>query len=386
MFKRTVVAASLVVAALTSTYSIAAVVGGGSTLPKKLYGTAVGAGILTSQFPGFTAYIGVGSGEGKKAFFTNDSTKLKLASGITVDYAASDSIVTQAELAAYNASAVNGRATYGPLIQVPVAFTSVAVPYRIDGKTVLQLTSYQLADIFAGNITNWNQVPFNGAAGPNLPIKVVYQREASGSTEMLTNHLKAVKPASVPIVSSSFVTAIGFDPTTSAPVGSNYIAVTGSQDVVDAIAANNGAVGYVSPDYTRYNDASAVASINGYLPSDVSVNATIDSVMPPVLGSNDAKDPLKWVPTFANPLYGYPIVGYTNLIFSQCYKDAGDSVRIRNFLNRHNIGINNAAVSSHSFIPVSVTWQKAIYDNFFAAASSLRVGEPNTCNGIGRPL
>lgn len=386
IFKCAVVTASLAVTVLASFNCFAAVVGGGSTLPTKLYGTAVGTGILASQVPGFTPYVGVENGEGKKAFFTNDSTRLKLAPGVTVDFAGSDSIVTQAELAAYNSDAVKGRAAYGPLIQIPVAFTSVAVPYRIDGKTALQLTSSQLADIFAGKINNWNQMLFNGTADPNLPIKVVYLQESSGTTEILTNHLRAMNFYSVPFVSSNFAAAFGFNPATSAPVGSSYIAVTSNQGAVDTIANNNGAIGYVSPDYTRFNDASAVASINGYLPSDTSVHATIDTVMPPIPGSDEASNPLNWVTMFANPRVGYPIVGYTNLIFSQCYKDAGDTTRIRVFLNRHNSGGNNAVVSSRSFIPVSAIWQKAIYDTFYAPTSALRVGNPDTCNGIGRPL
>ncbi|MGH8450928.1 substrate-binding domain-containing protein [Pseudomonas sp.] len=390
MFKRTMIAASLVVAALASAQSMAAVVGGGATLPEKLYGSTAtsttATGILSATVPGFSPYIGVGSGDGKKAFFGNDSTKLKLAAGTTIDYAGSDSVVSAAELAAYNADAVNGRTAYGPLIQVPAEATSVTVPYRIDGQTSLKLTSAQLADIFAGKITNWNQVQFNGAAGPDLQIKVVYRQETSGTTEIFTNHLKAVKPASVPTVSNSFVTAVGFDPVTNAPAGSSYIAVTGSGGVASAITGNNGAIGYVSPDYAQFNDAAKVASVNGYLPTEVNVQASLDTVTPPALGSNDAKDPLKWVPTFANPSVGYPIVGYTNLVFSQCYKDTTDTARIRVFLSRHYTGLNNTAISNHSFIPLSTTWQKAVYDNFYATTSSLRLGDTNTCNGIGRPL
>ncbi|ASV37980.1 alkaline phosphatase [Pseudomonas sp. NS1(2017)] len=388
MFKRTMIAASLVVAALASAQSMAAVVGGGATLPEKLYGTTTGTGILASSIPGFNAYIGVGSGDGKKAFFGNDSTKLKLAAGINIDYAGSDSIVSGAELLAYNNDAVKGRAAYGPLIQVPAAATSVTVPYHINGKTSLKLTSVQLANIFAGVTKNWNEVLFDGVAGPDLPIKVVYRTENSGTTEILTTHLKAVSGTLLPVASNSFATAVGFNPAVNPPAGTNYIGVVGSQAVATAVADanNNGAIGYVSPDYAQFNDASAVASINGALPTEVNVQVTLDTVAPPALGSNDAKDPLKWVPTFANPSAGYPIVGYTNLVFSQCYKDTTDTARIRVFLNRHYTGLNNAAVSSHSFIPLSATWQKAVHDNFYVTTSALRLGDTNTCNGIGRPL
>lgn len=387
MFKRTMIAASLAVAALASAQSMAAVVGGGATLPEKLYGTTAGTGILASSTPGFEAYKGVGSGDGKKAFFGNDSAKIKLAPGITVDYAGSDSLVSAAELTAYDAHATLGKASFGALIQVPTAATSVTVPFHLDGKTSLNLTSTQLADIFAGKTTNWNQVTFNGTAGPNLPIKVIYRTENSGTTEIFTTHLKAVKPVSVPGASNNFSTAVGFNPATGAPVGSTYIGVTGSDGVAAAIVANNGSIGYVSPDYADYDNAQAVASINGLLPSQANVQTTLDTVLPPTLDtSKNVANPLDWVPTFANPSAGYPIVGTTNLVFSQCYKDSGDNTRIRNFLNRHYTGLNNAAVVDHSFIPLSSTWQQAVHDTFYKAASPLRVGNTSLCAGLGRPL
>ncbi|MGN7743772.1 substrate-binding domain-containing protein [Pseudomonas sp. 22526] len=387
MFKRTMIAASMAVAALASAQSMAAVVGGGATLPQSLYGTTAGTGILASSTPGFNPYIGVGSGAGKQAFFNNDSTKFNLAAGINVDYAGSDSIVSAAERDAYNTSTDKGRATFGPLIQIPAEATSVTVPYNVAGKTTLNLTSAQLADIFSGKIKNWNEIVFAGVAGPNLPIKVVYRTDGSGTTEIFTTHLKAVKSTSVPAASNSFATAVGFNPATNAPAGSTYIGVSGSGAVATAVANNDGAIGYVSPDFAEFNNAAKVATVNGFLPTQVNVQITLDTALPPTnpaSGKNPA-NPLDWVPTFPNPSTGYPIVGYTNLIFSQCYKDAGDNLRIRNFLNAHYTGGNNTTVSSHSFIPLSTAWQTAVHDTFYKTTSALRVGDTNVCNGIGRP-
>lgn len=154
-----------------------------------------------------------------------------------------------------------------------------------------------------------------------------------------------------------------------------------------AVANNDGAIGYVSPDFAEFNNAAKVATVNGFLPTEVNVQITLDTELPPTnpaSGKNPA-NPLDWVPTFPNPSTGYPIVGYTNLIFSQCYKDAGDNLRIRNFLNAHYTGVNNTTVSSHSFIPLSAAWQSAVHNTFYNTASAQRVGNTNVCNGIGRP-
>lgn len=372
MFKRSMLAASLAVAGLCSAQAMAAVVGGGATLPASLYASS---GFFPSSF---TSYVGVGSGNGKAAFFGNDSTKINLAAGITVDYAGSDSRVTAAELAGYNAAA------YGPLIQIPVAATSVALPYRIDGQTsALVLTAPQIAQIFAGQVTNWNQV-----GGPNLAIKVVYRNESSGTTEIFSTHLRTVAAASVPAISSTFATAVGFNPLSAAPAGSTYIPVTGSGGVATAVANNNGAIGYVGPDYAAVNDPLKVVTVQrtvggstvNYLPTEVNVTATLESVTPPT-GSSD---PLAWVPSFTNPTAGYPFVGYTNLIISQCY-NAVDSVGVRTFLNNHYTGANAARVAAASLIPVPATWQTAIHNTFWNTGSSLRVGDLNACSGKGRP-
>ncbi|AZD08252.1 Phosphate ABC transporter, periplasmic phosphate-binding protein PstS [Pseudomonas chlororaphis] len=387
MFKYGLMAVSCSMA-LGAAQAMAAVVGGGSSLPMKLYGTAIGDGIFTTSLPGFQPYIGRSSGEGKAAFFSNDATKLQLAAGTTIDYAGSDSIVSLTELTAYNNSATVGRSSFGALIQIPVAATTVAIPYHVSGKTALNLSSAQLADIFSGKIPNWNQVLFGDVRGPDLPVKVIYRTDGSGTTQILTTHLRAVKPASVPGNSINFATAVGFNPVTNAPVGSTYIGVSGSEAVASTVASTNGAIGYISPDFTDFDNAAAVASVNGFLPADVNLQVTLDTELPPTkpYSGKDVTNPLDWVPTFPNPPTGYPIIGYTNLILSQCYKDQGDSIRIRAFINRHYSGQNNSAVTSHSLIPLPAMWQSAVHDTFYNANSALRVGNPDVCNGIGRPL
>ncbi|MEK1912902.1 MAG: substrate-binding domain-containing protein [Pseudomonas chlororaphis] len=387
MFKYGLMAVSCSMA-LGAAQAMAAVVGGGSSLPMKLYGTAIGDGILTASYPGFQPYIGRSSAEGKAAFFSNDATKLQLAAGTTIDYAGSDSIVSIGELTAYNASATVGRASFGPLIQIPVAATTVAIPYHVSGKTALNLTSAALADIFSGKIQNWKDVVFDGVAGPNLPVKVIYRTDGSGTTQILTTYLSAVRRISVPAYSSNFATAVGFNPATNAPAGSTYIGVSGSADVASTVANTDGAIGYISPDFTDFDNAAVVASVNGFLPADANVRVTLDTELPPNLpasGKNPA-NPLDWVPTFPNPSNGYPIIGYTNLILSQCYKDPADTIRIRAFINSHYSGQNNSAVTSHSFIPLPAMWLSGVHSTFYNASSALSVGNPDVCNGIGRPL
>lgn len=382
MFKRNLIAVSLAFAALASAQVSAEVVGGGATLPEKLYGTTVGTGILAkTPLPGFNAYIGVGSGGGKRAFFNNDATEFGLASGITVDYAGSDSVVVLGDMTNYRAD------LYGPVVQLPSAATSVTVPFNVPGLPSLSLTSEALAEVFAGVYEFWFEVPGVDQAlldDPNEKITVVYRADGSGTTEIFLRHLNAVDGGSVPSVSNSFASAVSLDTNI-------HVGASGSAALVAAVNSTPGAIGYVSPDYADFDNAAEVVGIKRgnetFLPDEVSVTAALESISLPT-DEAEVKEPLNWGLTAANPGAGYPIVGVTNLIFSQCYKDVGDNARIQNFLGTHYTGGNNATISSHSLIPLPAAWQEAVYNNFVTDASGLKlnIGNTSICNGIGRPL
>lgn len=365
MFKRNLIAVSLAFAAVASAQVSAAVVGGGATLPQGVYQTS-------GVFPaGFAPYVGTGSGTGKSAFFSNNGAPFGQP-GVTVDYAGSDSVVSDGELSNYNAS------LYGPLVQIPSAATSVTVPFNVPGLSSLDLTSQQLAAVFAGEYTNWNQIP--GLSGPNLPIRVVYREDGSGTTEIFLRHLKEVASSIITKpLDNEFAEVVTLIP-------GLHIPADGSGAVFDEVygAGKEGSIGYVSPDYTEFGNTAKVARINGKLPTEAEVQAALATIAPP--SGDDAEDPRNWAPTFANPTAGYPIVGLTNLIFSQCYQDPLDNLRIRSFLNAHYTGANDGIISQHSLIPLPTVWQEAVHDTFWNTASGLRIGDVSTCNGIGRPL
>ena len=410
MFKRNVLAVSMALAGLCSVQAMAAVVGGGATLPEKLYGVPNTTGVLNGATPyaGFNDYIGVGSGGGKSSFFNNNSNllvwdfdgnpatapTLVYPTPVTVDYAGSDSVVSAAELAAYNApGATHGLDNYGPLVQIPSAGTSVTVPFNVTGLGSLDLTSQQLAEIFAGNITDWSDARLGlSIAGPR-PITVVYRQGSSGTSEIFLRHLNAVAPGTVTGVSSTFTSVI--------TPGANFVSASGSSGVAAAVAATIDAIGYVGPDAAEFNNPAKVVRVKrlptdatGVLPSQVNVTAALNSVSLPIGGASAASNPLAWAPTsqLANPTAGYPIVGVTNLLFSQCYLDAGDLSKIQGLLARHYNAVpansNDADISAHSLIPLPGAWKTQVRNNFASNVSgnNLNIGNINICNGKGRPL
>ena len=383
----------------------AAVVGGGATLPEGLYGKANastdangqpyddhGIGILHDG-AGFNPYVGVGSGAGKRAFFNNNSDEFKwdhddnpltpdvlfYPTRVTVDYAGSDSLVSAAELGSYNnPSNANGRANFGALIQVPSVLTSVTVPFNVPGLPTLNLTSEQLAKIFGGEITRWDDSQLGLTNAPAEDIIVVHRGDESGTTEIFLRHLNAIDSGAVESVNKDFVAAIK----PAEHPAATFLPAVGSAGVVTAVEATAYSIGYVSPDKVDFDDATVVASINGYLPTEVNVQAAVEDS--PVPAGAQVNNPLAWGISNANPSTGYPIVASTNLIFSQCYADSGDESKIRQFVGNHydvNYTLNDQEIEEAGFVKLPAAWLNAVRDNFWASNSSLSIGNANVLMG-----
>ncbi|MFP3740343.1 hypothetical protein SB860_36525, partial [Burkholderia sp. SIMBA_019] len=64
-------------------------------------------------------------------------------------------------------------------------------------------------------------------------------------------------------------------------------------------------------------------------------------------------NPANWVRIVADPPSGYPIVGSTNLVLSQCYADTIVTSALRVFLKR--LYEDPAAIASHQLTPLPAT-------------------------------
>ncbi|CRM45100.1 MULTISPECIES: substrate-binding domain-containing protein [Pseudomonas] len=396
MFKRNVLAVSMTLAALCSAQAaLADINGGGATLPQALYQTS---GVLTA---GFAPYIGVGSGNGKSAFLNNDYTKF--VAGVTnknVHWAGSDSKLSATELSTY-ASAK--QPAWGKLIQVPSVGTAVAIPFNKSGTAAVDLSVSELCGVFSGRIADWSGISGSGRTGA---IKIVYRSESSGTTELFTRFLNAKCTteagtfAVTPIFANSY--SLGLTPLVGA------VAATGSQGVMTSLGATDGGITYMSPDFAAptlagLDDATKVARVGknvatntlGVSPAAANVSAAIGAV--PVPAAAVRSNPDAWVPVFGPdntagvqpyPTTGYPILGFTNLIFSQCYADATQTTQVRDFFTKHYgaSSNNDAAITANAFVPLPTAWKATVRASFLTASSALSIGNTNVCNGIGRPL
>jgi ABC-type phosphate transport system substrate-binding protein len=367
MLKFTIRSACMAVVALTSVQSMAAVVGGGATMPANFYNDPA---IRPATF---APYVGVGSGAGKAAFLNNDATRFGLSAGSPVHYAGSDSILSAAELSTYDATR---KASWGPLIQIPAFATSITIPYKKSGTTTLNLTSAQLCQVFSGQVFTWGQLL---GTTDSSPIKVIYRSGSSGTTEILTRHLNSQCP-------SFFSTNTTFTTANTGAEPANWIAVNSDQAIASTVAATEGAIGYAGPDSVDPRNNAVVARVNGLLPTVGNVATSLSAVAPPAGAARS--NPANWAPVLANPATGYRLIGFTFLELSQCYRDAAVTAEVRSFLTKHyaaRVGFNNdAVITAHNFIPLSAQWKVAVRVSFLNS-NSLAIGDTNTCNGIGRP-
>jgi phosphate transport system substrate-binding protein len=171
-------------------------------------------------------YDAIGSGGGIKAI-----------SARTVDFGASDAPMTKAQ-----ASGCNG------CDQVPWALTATTVVYNVPGvpNHRLKLTGAVLANIYLGNIKNWDDPAIKalnkGLTLPNKTITVVHRSDGSGDTYVFTDYLSKV--------SSVWHHRVGRATTVGWPVG-----VGGAKNagVAALVSSTPGAIGYVSDFYAIQN-------------------------------------------------------------------------------------------------------------------------------------
>jgi phosphate transport system substrate-binding protein len=146
--------------------------------------------------------------------------------------------------------------TAGALTEIPVALVGIVPIYNLAGvRTGLHLSGDVLAEIFLGEIKNWNAAPIArlnpDVALPNSPVRVVYRPAGKGSNYIFTDFLSKS--------SAKFRTRIGTTPSPKWTVGE---AAERSSDMADKVSHEPGAIGYVELAYALKSGISQAAVLN----------------------------------------------------------------------------------------------------------------------------
>jgi len=429
-FKLKHAVSALLFAGMASAASVASaqavVNGGGATLPQQLYNEEIGitgAPLFPFRITEATdtwLYQGAGSGAGRDAFRFNDSQELPIPGArVTVHFAGSDAPLLETEYDDYIAEdglgALVGSNTadgHGRMIQVPMAATPVIIYAKsASGPLSVELTNTHLCGIFGGVIDNWQQI--DGSL-PDEQITVVYRTESSGTTTLLTQHLAAAcvnedTGAATFAGQGTFADAFGGVPN----LPPNFVPATGSGGVQAELGSSTRPeqVAYLSPDpaYAPPSNVAQAQLVNhqsglSYLPTAAAVNTALAAALVAPAGTlnvdptdGDYKDeanpayPLNWVAIVADPEDGYPIVGTTNLLVSQCYDSASrvgtnktEAERaVSDYLDAHYA--NTARISAHGLVPLPPTFVADIQAAFTTGSDfsgQLAIGNFTYCNTV----
>jgi phosphate transport system substrate-binding protein len=207
---------------------------GGEGAPS-VSGTIAGAGASSQQaameawIAGFTSanpdatinYDPSGSGAGREQFL-----------GDAVAFAGSDAALKDEELA--TAQTRCGGADN--VIELPVYVSPIAIIFKLDGVTELNLAPATIAQIFDRKITTWNDPAIAadnpGVTLPATAITPVNRSDESGTTQNFTDYLSKAAPE-----------AWTYKPAGAWPVQGGE-AAQGTSGVVGAVTGGNGTIGY----------------------------------------------------------------------------------------------------------------------------------------------
>jgi phosphate transport system substrate-binding protein len=374
-------------------------------------------------------------------------------------FTGSDDIWNNADQTAWVAPG-GPQSKYGNLVQLPGVAGAVAIALNgkdgagvalhqngaaVSGSTsTINLTRQAMCGIFSGHITKWNNAILTasngGIAMGTGQITVVHRFDGSGTNFLLTNGLQAqcqavtgpnnegdatVVSYAFPWTNHSACPALPqganqvnwpdqFNPNqcgtaNPAPAGSVFTnsGANGSQSLINTVTATNGAIGYVSPDFTKLAPANPTGPITANLQDewDISTNvsgtptfvagtvaATAQALASttPVFDSTTIGNPLAWslqgvVPDPVLP-GAYPLAGFSWIEMYQCYNSGNNiPVQLNNFLySLYAGGALGAIINDNGFSVVPNVWLTQIYgllgnanfapSNTSAAACTGKVG------------
>ena len=185
------------------------------------------------------SYNPTGSGAGREQFVAGN-----------VDIGGSDSPIKE-EQAQQAAQRCNGNEVWN----LPLVFGPVAMAYNIEGVEGLVLNADVIAQIFQGQITNWNDPAIaalnEGKTLPDQGITPIYRSDSSGTTDNFQLYLEAAAP-------EAWTKGTGSEFQGGAGEGAQK-----SSGVVQAVQATPGSIGYVEKGFADQAGLPAAQIDNG---------------------------------------------------------------------------------------------------------------------------
>jgi phosphate transport system substrate-binding protein len=272
----------------------------------------------------------------------------------TVDFGASDSPMSDAEMA---------KAKGGAVLHVPTVLGAVVLIYNVPELTQpLRLSGPVIAEIFRGTIKRWNDgriAALNpGVSLPAKDILIVHRSDGSGTTFIFSDYLAAVSP--------EWAKAPGKGKELRWPTG---LGAKGNEGVSGQVKQLPGAIGYVELNYATQNQL-AYASVQNAAgqfvrPSTASVTAAAAGALATLPPTTDYRVSVVNAPGAE----AYPISSFTWLLL---YRNQPDTAKGRKLVDFVRWALTQGAQSATAldYAPLP----KAMADRILQRLDSLHVG------------
>jgi phosphate transport system substrate-binding protein len=253
-------------------------------------------------------YDPVGSGGGREQF---------LAGG--VDFAGSDSYLSEEELAA-SKKACHGQTA----LEVPNYVSPIALVYNVSGVDKLQLSAKTAAMIFAGKITKWNDPAIKADnPGTNLTgdrIVPVHRSDDSGTSKNFTEWLSKAGQG-----------AWSHEPDSLWPVKGGEGA-QGTSGVIQAVTNGKGTIGYADDSQAGNLSVASIKVGDAYVAPSAEAAAKVVDVSKRVSGraANDVAVDIDRTTTEAG---AYPLILTSYVIACPTYADKAKAALVKNYLS-----------------------------------------------------
>lgn len=233
-----------------------------------------------------------------------------------------------------------------PVWNLPMVFGPIAIAFRLNGLTSLNLDGPTAANIFNGAITTWNDPAIaalnTGTALPDVPIRVVFRSDESGTTDNFQRYLDTA---------SAGAWGKGAGRTFNGAVGKG---AHGNEGVAAATAGTEGAITYTGWSFAQARRLGLVNVITSAGPDPVaisedSVGKTISSAWFIRDGNDLALDTISFYRP--NQPGAYPIVLATYEIVCSKYPDSRVGTAVRAFLQSA-IGDGQTDLADHGYVPI----------------------------------
>lgn len=279
--------------------------GAGATFPAPLYKKWLAA-FQKAEPTTSIDYAPLGSGEGVKRFLAD-----------TVDFGASDSAMTDEQIAA---------AKHGAVL-IPATAGEVVLAYNLPGLSgSLKLSRDVYVGILSGKVAKWNDpriLAVNpGLVLPDREIMLVARQDSSGTTFALTNHLSAVSR-------EWRDRGAGVGKVIEWP--SNAMLVRGNEGVASRIKYSVGAIGYIEYGFAKHLGL-ATAELENKAGRFVASGSASGAA---ALAQNVGMMPANLRVFIPDPdgADAYPIVSFSWLLLKERYADPAKAAALKRFVN-----------------------------------------------------